>query len=88
MQERLRDLITSNEIPDARDIVLISLCNACRLLHDMFPEKEYEKLRPRIENLARLDLIGQEISRAIREIEQAMTAAMLSSGGNSLTTWC
>lgn len=88
VRARLRDLITSNEIPDARDIVLISLCNACRLLHDMFPEKEYEKLRPRIENLARLDLIGQEISRAIREIEQAMTAAMLSSGGNSLTTWC
>ncbi len=66
---RLRELILSDEIPDAREIVLISLGNACRLLDELFTTEEKERVRSRISSLARLDLIGGELANSIREIE-------------------
>jgi hypothetical protein len=77
VKTRLRDLILSDEIPDPREAVLISLAHACRLLDDLFSEEEYERLQPRIKALARFDLIGQEVARSIKEIAQAMALAMM-----------
>jgi hypothetical protein len=77
VKTRLRELIFSNEIPDPREAILVSLVDACRLFDDLFSEEEYERVRPRIKALARLDLIGQEIARSIREIAQAMALAMM-----------
>lgn len=76
VRARLRDLILSDEIPDPREVVLINLANACRLLDDLFAPAELERVRPRIATLARLDLIGQEMARSIREIERTMAIAM------------
>ncbi len=76
VRARLHDLILSDEIPDPRDVVLINLANACRLLDDLFPPQDLDRLRPRIAALARLDLIGQEMARSIREIERTMAIAM------------
>jgi len=42
----------------------------------MFAPDERERVAPRIETLARLDLIGQEMSAAIQEIERTMAQAM------------
>jgi len=76
VKTRLRELILSDDIPDAREVVLINLGNACRLLDDLFTPAEYERVRPRIIALARLDLIGQEMAKSIREIERTMAIAM------------
>ncbi len=76
VRARLRDLILSDEIPDPREVVLINLAHACRLLDDLFSPAELERVRPRIATLARLDLIGQEMSASIREIERTMAIAM------------
>lgn len=77
VRTRLRDLILSDEIPDPRDAVLISLVDACHLFDDLFSDEEFERVKPRIKALAKLDLIGQEITRSIREIAQAMALAMM-----------
>ncbi len=76
VKTRLRELIMSDEIPDPRDVVLISLIDACALFDELFSEEELEKYRHRIELLAKMDLIGQEVARSIREIAQAMELAM------------
>ncbi len=76
VKSRLRDLILSDDIPEPREVVLINLGNACRLLDDLFTPAEYEKVRARITALARLDLIGQEMAKSIREIERTMAIAM------------
>lgn len=76
VKTRLRELIMSNEIPDAREAVLVSLVNACRLFDEIFSEAELDKYRSRIAALAKLDLIGQEVARSIHEIAQAMALAM------------
>lgn len=76
VKTRLRELILSDDIPDPREVVLINLGNACRLLDDLFTPAEYEQVRSRITALARLDLIGQEMAKSIREIERTMAIAM------------
>ena len=74
---RLRELILGDEIPAPREAVLVSLVDACRLFDDLFSAEEYERVQPRIKALAKLDLIGQEITKSIREIAQAMALAMM-----------
>ena len=81
VRARLRDLMLGEEIPDPRDIVLISLGNVCRLLDDLFGAAERGHVQSRIDALARLDLIGREMARSIREIESAMTMAMMATPG-------
>ena len=72
VRTRLRELILGDDIPDSRDVVLISLGNACRLLGDLFTPKEKERVRTRIAALARLDLIGTELAKSIHEIERSL----------------
>lgn len=72
VRTRLHELILGDDIPEPRDIVLISLGNACRLMATLFTAEAYEEVRPRISALARLDMIGQEMYEAICEIERAM----------------
>ncbi|MHB1461519.1 MAG: anti-sigma factor antagonist [Armatimonadota bacterium] len=72
VRERLRDIILSGDIPDPRDIVLISLGNACGLLDDLFSEEEIPTATARIAILEKMDLIGQETTIAIHEIQNAL----------------
>ncbi|MDR3556992.1 MAG: GPP34 family phosphoprotein [Syntrophobacteraceae bacterium] len=72
VKTRLRELILSDDIPDPHDAVLISLANGCGLFTEIFTNSELDSVRARIENLARLDLVGREIVRAITTIEKAV----------------
>ncbi|MDA8307968.1 MAG: GPP34 family phosphoprotein [Deltaproteobacteria bacterium] len=72
VKTRLRELILSDDIPDPHDAVLISLANACGLFTEVFTKSEMDSVRERIDNLAKLDLVGREITRAISSIEKAI----------------
>ncbi len=72
VKTRLRELIQAEEIPDPHDAALVSLANACGLFFDIFTPAELDSFRTRIETLARLDLVGREITRAIGTIEKAL----------------
>jgi hypothetical protein len=72
VRTRLRELILGDDIPDPRDVVLISLGNACRLLDDLFIPEEKKRVRTRIAALARLELIGGELAKSIHEIERSL----------------
>ena len=64
---RIRDLVFSDEIPDIRDIVILSLLHYGQLLPLVFFKFEIEKHKSRIENIAKMDLIGQAISKSLAE---------------------
>lgn len=76
VRARLRDLILGADIPDPREAVLVGLVNACGLFDGIFTEEELPRVRPRIAQLAKLDLIGREVNRSINEISLAVAAAM------------
>ena len=71
---RILGVLLSDDIPDPRDIVIIGLADACGLLPALLPEGEYDKARARIDQVRRLDLIGQATSRAIHDIGMWLAA--------------
>lgn len=69
VRTRLRQVLLSDEIPDPRDVVLICLIDACALMGFVLSEAELEAATPRIEQLRKMDLIGQAVTRAASETE-------------------
>jgi Golgi phosphoprotein 3 len=68
VRARLRQLVLSDEIPDPRDVVLICLIDACGLLGLVLSPDEIAETKTRVEELSRLDLIGQAVTKAVAEI--------------------
>ena len=73
---RIMGVLFSDEIPDARDIVIISLSDACGIFGGLFSGRELKTAAPRIEQIRKMDLIGREVSKAVRSIELSLAAAM------------
>ena len=71
---RILGVLLSDDIPDPRDIVIIGLADACGLLPELLPKGEYDKARARIDQVRKLDLIGQATSRAIHDIGMWLSA--------------
>ena len=72
VRARLRHLILTDEIPDPRDAVLLSLIDACGLLCLVLLRDEIASQRQRVEQLTRLDLLGQAMTKVINEIRSTL----------------
>ena len=73
---RIAQLLMSDDIPEARDIAILNLADACGLLHEVFSSHELSRLEERIEQLTRMDLIGQAIAATIDEVRAALVTVM------------
>jgi len=74
---RILGVLLSDEIPDPRDIVIICLADACGILHLLLPKRELAGVRDRIEQVRKLDLIGQAMAQAIHDIELWLAASRI-----------
>ena len=72
---RILDVLTSDAIPDPREIALISLAHACDLFADTFSHGRVFQYRRRIDRLRKMDLIGRELLAAIIDIRHANVRA-------------
>ena len=52
---RIMGVILSDQIPDARDIVIISLADVCRIFEGLMSGRELKAAAPRIEQVRRMD---------------------------------
>lgn len=75
VRERLAKAILTDEIPESRDIMLVSVADASGLLIYVLPDADLERRRERIRLLANLETIGREAGEAIRFLEQNMRTA-------------
>ncbi|HVA15799.1 MAG TPA: GPP34 family phosphoprotein [Stellaceae bacterium] len=73
VKRRIADLLLSDDIPDSRDVVIIALAQACGLLRRVFSESELRDAQKRIDQIAKLDLIGQAMSDMMSELSAALT---------------
>ena len=73
---RLMSILFSDEIPDPRDIVLLSLTDACGILRSMLSRRELNSASERIEQVRKLDLVGQATTQAIMDIEQFVATSV------------
>ena len=71
---RLMRVLFSEEIPDPRDIMLICLADACGIFESILSKSERAEVQERIEVVRKLDLIGQAVTQAIRELEPSPTS--------------
>lgn len=72
---RIMGVLLSEEIPEPRDIAIICLVDACNVFDELLSERELETVRPRIEQVRKMDLIGQAMSNAVWEIQASIALA-------------
>ena len=75
---RIREALHGDDIPDPRDVALISLLDACDILPDLFPAREVERRRRRLSQLRRMDPIGREVASAVADAERMVAIALRS----------
>lgn len=63
---RVMRALFADEIPDPRDIVIISLTHACGQFEQLLSREEFEEVRSRIDLYSKMDLIGREVAKSIR----------------------
>lgn len=73
VKRRIADLLLSDDIPDPRDVVIICLAEACGLLRRVFSEGELRSAEKRIDQLTKLDLIGQAMTNMMQDLNAALT---------------
>ena len=73
---RIGEVLFSDDIPDPRDVALIGLVDACDILREIFPDRDMEQCRPRIDQLRKMDLIGRELAQAIADIEHTVMMSL------------
>jgi golgi phosphoprotein 3 len=69
VRARMRQLLLTDEIPDPRDVVLVCLIDACALSDFVLSAAELDAAGARIEQLRKMDLIGQAVTKAASETE-------------------
>ena len=65
---RIMGVLFSDDIPDPRDIGLICLADACGIFKRLLSKRELNQASARITQVRKMDLIGQAMSQAIRDI--------------------
>ena len=74
-KHRIMGVLFSDQIPDARDIVLISLSSVGGMLESLLPSSDFKQATARIDQVRKLDLLGREVVRAVLEIESFLATA-------------
>lgn len=73
---RLAEAILSDNIPATRDIMLVSIAEACGLLGYILSDVELENRKERIRTLCNLETISRKVSDAILGLDKAIRMAM------------
>jgi Golgi phosphoprotein 3 len=68
VKTRCRELIFSSEIPELQEMAIISLAYYGSMLGFLLNSEEQVKYQGRVEQIARMDLVGQAIGKALQEL--------------------
>jgi len=73
---RLANAILTDDIPETRDIMLVSIADQCGLLGYVLSDDELESRKPRIATLSRLETISRKVADAIGALDKSIRIAM------------
>ena len=65
IRERVLAILTRGETPGPREVAIIALAEACAVFDGLIGMEEMVNVRPRIEEVARMDLVAQAMQRAL-----------------------
>lgn len=80
VRERLARAILADDIPDTRDIMLVSIAGQCGLLPFVLSETQLAARRERIAVLSNLETISRKVSAAIAGLDSSLRQAPLRLG--------
>jgi hypothetical protein len=72
VRARLHTILTGDELPDPHDCLMISLLDATGLVSLVLSAAEWQAAAERISRLARIELLGRVLARAVRDIRGAL----------------
>ena len=64
---RIMQILFSNDIPSAKDIAIIALCNATGFFEDLLATKELSIVDEKIYQISKMDLVSHAISEVISD---------------------
>ena len=73
---RIMNMLFGDDLPNPRDVVTICLADACGIFRELLSASELERAAERIQQLRRMDLIGQAVSSAIWDIETSLASTV------------
>ena len=73
---RLMGVLFSDEIPDPRDVMLICLVDECGIFEELLSRSELDRASERIAQVRQMDLIGQAMAQAIRDLEVSIAVSV------------
>ncbi len=73
---RLANAILSDDIPECRDMMLVSLADQCGLLGYVLSEAELTHRRHRIQQLCGVETISRKVNEAIANLDSSLRRAM------------
>jgi len=74
---RIMEVLLSDQIPEPRDVVIIALADACGIFHELLPKRELQRAATRIEQVRKLDLIGQAMAQTIHDMQMWLAASRI-----------
>ena len=74
-KKRILALLYNDDLPSPEDVSLTSLAEACFIFERILSPKEFVRVKPRIRQIARMDLIGGEIAETAHRVNLEMRAA-------------
>ncbi len=74
---RIMEVLFSDQIPAPRDVVIIALADACGIFRELLPKRELQQAADRIEQVRKLDLIGQAMAETIHDMEMWLAASRI-----------
>ena len=69
VQSRIRHLIFTDNLPDERDIVIVSILKNSNLIGAVFTAEEIAQYGDRIDQIAKMDFIGQAIAKVLKSYD-------------------
>lgn len=67
-KKRILALLYNDDIPTPEDVALTSLAESCFIFERILTQKELARVKPRIRQIARMDLIGGEIAETAHQV--------------------
>ncbi|MDE0195204.1 MAG: cytochrome P450 [bacterium] len=75
VQSRIMRQLFGDDVPDPRDIVIISLAAACGVFERILSREELADVEERIDLISRMELIGRTVAEAVNQVEAEATAS-------------
>lgn len=72
---RLLEVLLGDEMPEPRDVCLMSLSENCGIISQIVPDSELTRAREKLSQIAKMDIIGQNVARYITIFREAVAYA-------------